>query len=281
MSDSFWDPRIEKLPRATRARLQQHRLNWQLRRCWDGSPFYRERLESARLDPSAFADADILTRLPVLRLAELRAEAEVAPPFGRLTVAPQSWWIETDEGRPEPRRVWTDGDVSHRADLAARALWAAGSGPGTVIRLADASDDARLTAALEDAAARIAEVGDNGSEGRQVTIAWSLAGAVDAIVADGPMRVLGHSLVAPTLAYECVERQGLHWAEDHFLIEVVDPETGAQQPYGTVGELLLTDITREGSPLVRLAFGPMAALDVDPCACGRTSARSNLASSVL
>ena len=62
-------------------------------------------------------------------------------------------------------------------------------------------------------------------------------------------------------------------AEDHFLVEVVDPETLAPVPDGTVGELVVTTLTREAMPVVRFRTHDLASLTRVPCACGRTMAR--------
>ena len=77
----------------------------------------------------------------------------------------------------------------------------------------------------------------------------------------------------PGLAGECLERQGLHVAEDHFLVEVIDPETLAPVPDGTVGELVVTTLTREAMPVIRFRTHDLASLTRAPCACGRTLAR--------
>src|SRR3954471_9162793 len=121
MADRYWDEKIETMPPDVLARLQRHRLNWQLRRCWDGSAFYHERLEAAGIGPEHFADADILGRLPILTMSNLQSEITAYPPFGRITVAPEAWWVETDDEGEESRRVWTDGDASRRSDIVARA----------------------------------------------------------------------------------------------------------------------------------------------------------------
>jgi phenylacetate-CoA ligase len=70
-----------------------------------------------------------------------------------------------------------------------------------------------------------------------------------------------------------MERSGLHVAEDHFLVEVVDPETLAPVPDGTVGELVVTTLTREAQPVIRFRTRDLASLTRVPCACGRTLAR--------
>ncbi|MEY2667386.1 MAG: hypothetical protein RJA59_24, partial [Pseudomonadota bacterium] len=77
----------------------------------------------------------------------------------------------------------------------------------------------------------------------------------------------------PGLAGECLERQGLHVAEDHFLVEVIDPETLAPVPDGTVGELVVTTLTREAMPVIRFRTHDLASITRVPCACGRTMAR--------
>src|SRR5581483_954549 len=184
MSGRCWDPKLETLPRAELARLQRHRLSWQLRRCWDGSAFYRERLAAAGLDPAAFAEPAVLARLPVLTIDELLAEAQAMPPFGRLTVAPEAWWVEMDDDLPAPRRVWTDGDVSHRADLAARALWAASGGLASqsavdVQIMAGEQADPRAVAAVRDGLARVASLAGPGDARSDVPMVWTAQLSLD------------------------------------------------------------------------------------------------------
>ncbi len=77
----------------------------------------------------------------------------------------------------------------------------------------------------------------------------------------------------PGLAGECLERRGLHVAEDHFLVEVVDPETLGPVPDGTVGELVVTTLTREAMPILRFRTRDLASITRTPCACGRTLSR--------
>jgi phenylacetate-CoA ligase len=77
----------------------------------------------------------------------------------------------------------------------------------------------------------------------------------------------------PGLSGECMDRRGLHVAEDHFLVEVVDPETLEPVADGTVGELVVTTLTREALPVVRFRTRDLASLTRVPCACGRTLAR--------
>ncbi len=81
-------------------------------------------------------------------------------------------------------------------------------------------------------------------------------------------------IIGPGVSAECPEaRDGLHVQEDHFLVEVVDPETGDPVPDGTDGELVFTTLTKEAMPLLRYRTGDIASLTREPCACGRTFAR--------
>jgi phenylacetate-CoA ligase len=77
----------------------------------------------------------------------------------------------------------------------------------------------------------------------------------------------------PGLAGECLDRSGLHVAEDHFVVEVVHPETLEPVPDGAVGELVVTTLTREAMPVVRFRTRDLGSLTRVPCACGRTLAR--------
>lgn len=77
----------------------------------------------------------------------------------------------------------------------------------------------------------------------------------------------------PGVAGECPERCGLHLAEDHFLVEVIDPATGEPVPEGAEGELVFTTLAREALPLLRYRSGDISSIDTCPCGCGRTSAR--------
>jgi phenylacetate-CoA ligase len=80
-------------------------------------------------------------------------------------------------------------------------------------------------------------------------------------------------LLGPGVAGECLERNGLHLNEDHFLAEIVDPATLAPLPPGAEGELVLTTLTKEAFPVLRFRTHDLTRLDPTPCPCGRTTAR--------
>jgi phenylacetate-CoA ligase len=81
-------------------------------------------------------------------------------------------------------------------------------------------------------------------------------------------------IVGPGVAAECFEgRNGSHVHEDHFLVEVVDPATGRPVAEGKEGELVFTTLTKEALPLLRYRTGDIASISLEPCVCGRTTAR--------
>jgi len=81
-------------------------------------------------------------------------------------------------------------------------------------------------------------------------------------------------MCGPGVATECLTaRDGLHVNEDHFIVEVIDPDSGEPQTPGAVGELVFTTLTKEALPLIRYRTGDLGALIEEPCRCGRTTAR--------
>jgi phenylacetate-CoA ligase len=80
-------------------------------------------------------------------------------------------------------------------------------------------------------------------------------------------------IIGPGVASECLRKNGLHVQEDHFLAEIIDPETGTPLADGERGELVLTTLTREAMPVLRYRTGDLTRMWRDGCACGRTTAR--------
>ena len=77
----------------------------------------------------------------------------------------------------------------------------------------------------------------------------------------------------PGVAFECCEQHGMHINEDHFLPEIIDPDTGEVLPEGERGELVFTSLTKEAFPLLRYRTRDIAVLTREKCSCGRTLIR--------
>ncbi|MBQ1509798.1 MAG: phenylacetate--CoA ligase [Selenomonadaceae bacterium] len=77
----------------------------------------------------------------------------------------------------------------------------------------------------------------------------------------------------PGVAYECSAQQGMHINEDHFLVEVIDPDTGEVLPEGSQGELVFTSLDKKAFPLLRYRTRDICVLTREKCSCGRTHVR--------
>jgi phenylacetate-CoA ligase len=80
-------------------------------------------------------------------------------------------------------------------------------------------------------------------------------------------------VIGPGVSVECSEHNGLHIQEDHFLPEIIDPKTGERIEEDKEGELVLTTLTREATPVLRFKTGDMTTLKTEECPCGRTFRR--------
>ena len=77
-------------------------------------------------------------------------------------------------------------------------------------------------------------------------------------------------LSGPGVAFECSAQTGMHINEDHFIAEIIDPDTGEVLPEGSRGELVFTSITKEAFPLLRYRTRDICMLTREKCSCGRT-----------
>jgi len=79
----------------------------------------------------------------------------------------------------------------------------------------------------------------------------------------------------PGTAFDCVEQNGLHINEDHFIVEIIDPVTTEVLPLGAKGEMVITAIQREAMPLIRYRTRDITTLRREKCSCGRTLLKMN------
>jgi phenylacetate-CoA ligase len=291
----IFQPELETLPRRELEQLQRERL--------------RERFG---VEPEALAEQPF----------RVKSELRDAYPFGLLQVPLEECVrIHASSGTRGKATIvaYTRGDIAAWADCCARALAAAGAGPGTVVHVAygyglftgglgvhygaerlgctvvpaSGGNTPRQAQLLEDLGAEILcctpsyalAIADHVSEPARLRLRAGVFGAepwteemreaVEQALGLTALDIYGLSeVMGPGVSAECIEgRDGAHVNEDHFLVEVVDPESGEPLPDGEVGELVFTTLTKEALPLLRYRTGDLASLTREPCGCGRTFAR--------
>jgi phenylacetate-coenzyme A ligase PaaK-like adenylate-forming protein len=151
----------------------------------------------------------------------------------------------------------TDRQVRMLADLRPDVLTCT---PSYAVRLGEAARSAGISLNLR--------AGLFGAEPWSEELRATIEELLDLVALD----IYGLSeVIGPGVATECVERDGLHVGEDHFLVEAVDPD-GVPVPEGVPGELVFST-PREAMPLLRYRTGDIASLSYDACPCGRTLVR--------
>jgi phenylacetate-CoA ligase len=326
----FWDERIERMERDELASLQLERLQWQVRRCYEDSLFYRERLDQAGVGPDSIRSLDDLQQIPPVTKQELREEQKAHPPFGRYVVAPSDCWGElhpsTGTTGIPVSTIWSRRDVENIADFTARTMWSFGVRPGDIVQNAFSYGLWVAGMSVHYATRKIGcfviPIGATGTD-RQIFYMNTLGSTVilstpsfglyigeklrESESEAGPG---GHKLkigafggeggtqnpatrsriegslgidaydyyglgeIGPTFASESVAKSGLIWAEDHHIIEVLDPDTKKPVPEGEVGILVITHLTREATPMLRYWTNDYARVVSSPSSCGRTHLRS-------
>ncbi len=277
-----------------------------------------ERLQRDRLREKFGVELEALPEQPFRVKSELRD----AYPFGLLQVPLEDCVrIHASSGtRGKPTIVaYTRGDLVAWADCCARALAAAGAGPGTVVHIAygyglftgglglhygaerlgctvvpaSGGNTPRQAQLLEDLGAEVLcctpsyalAIADHVSDTARLNLRagvfgaepWTegLRDAIEGALGLTAVDIYGLSeVMGPGVSAECVEgRDGAHVNEDHFLVEVVDPQSGQPLADGEIGELVFSTLTKEALPLLRYRTGDLASVTREPCACGRTLAR--------
>ena len=312
---------------AERQVLQAERLRRTLRRIVAGRPGAEEVLGRAAGGTAALerlvaeATPADLPALPFTTKDDFRAWY----PFGGAVVPRDRLRrLHASSGTTGPPTVtlYTADDLAIWGQLAARALDAAGVGPGDVFHNAmhyglftgafgmqlgadqlglltvpaGSGQTARQLRLLCDLGVTVLHVtpsyalhllelaGQTGIDLRPLPLRVLVCGAEPwtdgdrtRLEAGFGARVVDHyglsEVLGPGVAFECPERGGLHLNEDHFLPEVIDPDSGRPLPEGEEGELVLTTLTREAVPVLRYRTRDLTRLLPGPCACGRTLRR--------
>jgi len=290
-------------------------IAWTVLHAYQGSQFFRRKLDTAGVDPLTIQTVEDLVRLPLTTKEELRD----AYPLG-WTCVPDSEVVRVhaSSGTTGRRTVatYTAQDVWDWADMFARCyeyagvtrhdrvqitpgygLWTAGigfqagaerlgamsvpTGPGNLelqfemllnlqstVLCATSSfalliaEEAHRRSLIDKLALRL---GIFGSE------RWgaSMRGRIEALLGVETFDIYGLTeLYGPGTGIDCTQHDGIHYWDDYYVVEVIDPATTAVLPLGEEGELVLTTLRKQAQPLLRYRTRDVSRLIPGPCRCG-------------
>src|SRR5215471_897636 len=291
----IFDRDSETMPRSNLAALQLRRLKKSLAHAYQKVAHIRRKFDAADVTPETLGSLADIAHFPFTEKTDLRDTY----PFGLFAVPrEQVLRLHASSGTTGKPTVvgYTRADLDLWSDLMARTLACAGARPGDIVHNAygyglftgglGAHFGAAILCATPSYALNIAEVA--ASMGVDIAASPLRYGAFGAEPWSEPMRcdlearlgitavdIYGLSeILGPGVAAEChVAQDGLHGWEDHFLFEVIDPETLRPLPMGEAGELVITTLTKEALPMVRYRTRDITRLCDEPCMCGRTHVR--------
>ena len=134
----FYEAATETMDREELERLQLERLKRQVKRCYEGSEFYRQRFSQIGLEPEDIKSLSDFEGIPPVTKGELREEQTNHLPLGRYTIAPPKDWRElhpsTGTTGVPVNTIWTERDIENITEWTARTMWMPGIRPGDIIQ---------------------------------------------------------------------------------------------------------------------------------------------------
>ncbi len=291
-------------------------LKWTVRHAYEGSEFYRKRMDEASIGPDDIKTLDDLKRLPFTTAEDLRA----GYPLPLLSVpADKVVRIHSSSGTTGKRKVlaYTQKDIEDWTHFFSRALKVAGVGPGSRVQIAVGyglwTAGAGFQAACERAGAMAIPVGPGNldlqfqflvdlrpdtlcctasmalliaeeAERRGITKKIKLRRVImGAERASEAMRRLIKDLLhlehiyditgmtelyGPGAGIDCSYHQGIHYWDDYYILEILDPDTLEDVEPGEVGEMVVTTLRKEATPLIRYRTRDLTRLIPGECPCG-------------
>lgn len=318
MENQYYQKEIETMSLEDMRALQSERLVKQVKHVWDNVPYYRSLMEEKGLTPEDIKGVDDLHKLPFLTKDDLRDQY----PYGLLaTDLKNCVRIQSTSGTTGRRVVafYTQEDVELWEECCARAIVAAGGGPGDVCHVSygyglftggpglnggshkvgcltlpmSSGNTERQLQFMMDLGSTIlcctpsyaAYLGESlkeaGYKPEDNTLKAGIFGAepwteemrrdIEKSLGIKAYDIYGLTETSgPGVSFECKEQSGMHINEDHFIAEIIDPDTGEVLPEGEKGELVFTSITKEAFPLIRYRTRDITVLSREKCSCGRT-----------
>ena len=302
---NYFQPEVETMSREKIRSIQNEKIVKQVKHVYENVKYYRDLMDEKGVKPEDIKGVDDIKKLPFLSKADLRE----AYPYGLLgTDLKNCVRIHSTSGTTGKRVVafYTQNDLDLWDECCARALSAAGGTPEDVVQVCYGyglftgglgihggshklgSLTLPMATVLCCTPSYAAYIGETLAEkGYKPTDNKLKAGIFGAEPWTEEMRrsieeslgikaydIYGLTEISgPGVAYECEEQNGMHINEDHFYVEVIDPDTGEVLPEGSKGELVFTSLDKEAFPLLRYRTRDICVLNHEKCSCGRTFVR--------
>lgn len=326
-SKSYWDERMETLPRVELEAYQTRQLAAVLALVYHKSDYYRDAFDAAGVKPGDLNSLEDLRRFPFIH-KQIERDRQLAKPLlgDMITVTERDVvFVSASSGSTGVPTLspFTQHDFAEFQDVQSRLFWAAGMRPedryvhalnftlfvggpdvigaqnlGALCLWAGAIPSDRLLFILKEFQPTVIwttpsyawALGETAKQQgidpardlaiNRIIVAGEPGGSIDAtrqaIESLWQAQVFdfyGISDIFGACAGMCRERNGLHLAEDHILVEMIDPKTLEPVADGERGELVLTTLRKTARPMIRFRTGDIGTVNREPCACGRTHAR--------
>ena len=306
---AFWNVEAQTMPVSVLRELQLKRLQEAVDVAAE-APFYGRRLAAAGVRPNDIASLDDLQRIPVITKDDLRRSESDYPPLGDYRVSPLSDAVRIGmssgtTGKPTTM-LWTKHDLDVECELSARNHYRMGIRPGMVLVGAHPGylngGQSMQQASYDYMGCLLVSIGPpeslEAAERALRSIAglpvdrWQLFPAALQRLREAAERIgfeglpdaetgraesqydkisAGQECVA-YLGSTCGMSPGAHLAEDHAIVEVLNPHTGAPVPEGRRGQLVVTSLNRD-NPMLRYNVEDIVRVESTPCPCGETTRR--------
>ena len=283
---AYFNPEIETMTREQIEALQLERLQKTVRHCMNNE-FYRKKFEEAGITPDDIKTLADVRKLPFTTKQDLRETY----PFGMSCVPLRDCVrLHSSSGTTGNPTVilHTKKDLDEWANQVARNLWMVGLRPDDVFQ--NSSGYGMFTGGLgfqygAEKLGMLTVPAAAGVDPRRDTKLKMLAIGAEPHSEEQRKRIeemLGvkaynsfgmSEMCGPGVGFECKEQNGLHFWEDYYIVEIVDPDTLEPVPDGEIGELVLTTLCREAMPLLRYRTRDLTRVLGRSCPCGRNHIR--------
>ena len=312
MNTKYWEEEIETMSRKKLQELQLQRLKKTINIAAN-APYYKKVFQEHGITPESIQSLDDIRKLPFTTKADMRANYPFGLVAGNMKEDGVRIHSSSGTTGTPTVIVHSQHDLDSWANLVARCLYCVGirntdvfqnssgygmftGGLGSLTVPAAAGNSKRQikfitdfkTTALHEIpsyAIRLAEVfQEEGIDPRSTTLKTLVIGAephtdeqrkkIERMLGVKAYNSFGMTeMNGPGVAFECTEQNGMHFWEDCYYVEIINPETGEPVPEGEIGELVLTTLDREMMPLIRYRTRDLTRILPGNCPCGRTHIR--------